>query len=98
MIEQVALTSGKGPMRDHPFVVGVLTGAIQAGTSVLYAALGEVVSERAGIINLGVEGTMLMGASTGFIVTSQTGESVARDCWQRPSQARSSIWYWAIWS
>lgn len=55
------------------FIVGVIAGAIQASTSVLYAALGEVMVERAGVINLGVEGTLLMGASTGFIVTSQTG-------------------------
>lgn len=55
------------------FIVGVLTGAIGAGTSVLYAALGEVVSERAGVINLGVEGTMLMGAAVGFATTYQSG-------------------------
>jgi len=55
------------------FIIGVLTGAIGAGTSVLYAALGEVVSERAGVINLGVEGTMLIGASVGFATTYQTG-------------------------
>jgi ABC-type uncharacterized transport system permease subunit len=55
------------------FIVGVLTGAIQAGTSVLYAALGEVISERAGVINLGVEGTMLMGAVSGVMVTVVTG-------------------------
>lgn len=54
------------------FIIGVLTGAIGAGTSVLYAALGEVISERAGVINLGVEGTMLIGASVGFAVTHQT--------------------------
>lgn len=54
------------------FIIGVLTGAIGAGTSVLYAALGEVISERAGVINLGVEGTMLIGASVGFVVTHQT--------------------------
>ena len=54
------------------FIIGVLTGAIGAGTSVLYAALGEVVSERAGVINLGVEGTMLIGASVGFAATYQT--------------------------
>lgn len=54
------------------FIVGVLTGAIGAGTSVLYAALGEVISERAGVINLGVEGTMLIGASVGFAATHQT--------------------------
>ncbi|MEZ4729047.1 MAG: ABC transporter permease [Caldilineaceae bacterium] len=53
-------------------IVGVLTGAIGAGTSVLYAALGEVISERAGVINLGVEGTMLVGAAVGFATTHQT--------------------------
>jgi general nucleoside transport system permease protein len=55
------------------FIIGVLSSAIQASTSVLYAALGEVVVERGGIINLGVEGAMLMGASVGFIVTFETG-------------------------
>lgn len=58
------------------FIEGVLTGSIQSSTSVLYAALGEVVVERAGIINLGVEGTMLMGAVTGFMVTAQTGSAL----------------------
>ncbi|MEZ4862867.1 MAG: ABC transporter permease [Caldilineaceae bacterium] len=55
------------------FLIGVLTGAIQAGTAVLYAALGEVISERAGVINLGVEGTMLVGAAVGFATTAQSG-------------------------
>lgn len=55
------------------FIIGVLTGAIQAGTAVYYAALGEVMVERAGVINLGVEGVMLVGASTGFLVTQKTG-------------------------
>lgn len=55
------------------FIIGVLIGAIQAGTSVLYAALGEVIAERAGVINLGVEGTMLVGAAVGCMVTMQTG-------------------------
>jgi len=54
------------------FIIGVLTGAIGAGTSVLYAALGEVISERAGVINLGVEGAMLIGAAVGIAVTAQT--------------------------
>ncbi|GAB4415055.1 MAG: ABC transporter permease [Anaerolineae bacterium] len=58
------------------FIEGVLTGSIQSSTSVLYAALGEVVVERAGVINLGVEGTMLMGAVTGFMVTAQTGSAL----------------------
>ncbi len=51
----------------------LLVGAINSGTSLLYATLGEVVEERAGIINLGLEGVMLMGAVCGFAVTVKTG-------------------------
>ncbi len=58
---------------NTPFWEGVLTGAIQSSTAVLYAALGEVIVERAGVINLGVEGSMLMGACIGFAVAQKTG-------------------------
>jgi general nucleoside transport system permease protein len=55
------------------FVTAVSTGAVRAGTSVMYASLGEVIAQRAGIINLGVEGCMLAGACAGYIVTVETG-------------------------
>jgi simple sugar transport system permease protein len=51
----------------------VLAGAVRSGTSVLFACLGEVVSEKAGIVNLGTEGSMLAGAMTAFAVTAETG-------------------------
>jgi ABC-type uncharacterized transport system permease subunit len=51
---------------------GVLTGAVGPGVSVLYATYGEVITERAGRINLGVEGCMLMGACFGYIATVET--------------------------
>jgi general nucleoside transport system permease protein len=51
----------------------VLAGAIRSGTSVLFACLGEVIAERAGVVNLGAEGSMLVGALTAFITTAQTG-------------------------
>jgi general nucleoside transport system permease protein len=54
-------------------VIGVLATAIVSGTSLLYATLGEMVGERAGVVNLGVEGIMLIGASTGFAATVLTG-------------------------
>jgi len=54
-------------------VVSVLTRAIVAGTPLLLATLGEIVAERAGILNLGLEGLMSAGAVTGFIVTFTTG-------------------------
>jgi simple sugar transport system permease protein len=54
-------------------IVEVLAGAIIAGTAVLYATSGELISERAGVINLGTEGSMLAGAMTAFMITFQTG-------------------------
>ncbi len=51
----------------------VLTGAVRGGTSILYATLGETVSERAGVINLGTEGSMLAGALGGYATTASTG-------------------------
>jgi ABC-type uncharacterized transport system permease subunit len=54
-------------------ILGVLSSAIFSGTSLLYATLGEVVNERAGIVNLGLEGVLLISASTGFAVTCTTG-------------------------
>jgi len=54
-------------------IVAVLVGAIRSGTSVLFACLGELVAERAGIVNLGAEGAMLVGALTAFSVTALTG-------------------------
>jgi len=45
----------------------ILATAVTAGTPILYAALGELLAERSGVINLGVEGMMLIGAVSGFI-------------------------------
>lgn len=53
--------------------IEVMVGAVRGGTSILYAALGETVSERAGVINLGTEGCMLVGALTAYAVTASTG-------------------------
>ena len=51
----------------------MLTGAVGPGISVMYATYGEVITERSGKINLGVEGAMLMGACFGFIAAAETG-------------------------
>ena len=48
------------------FPIALMSSAILSGTSLLYATLGELIGERAGIVNLGLEGLMLIGASTGF--------------------------------
>ncbi len=54
-------------------ITSVLTRTIIAGTPLLLATLGEILTERAGIINLGLEGLMSSGAVTAFIVTFTTG-------------------------
>jgi ABC-type uncharacterized transport system permease subunit len=54
-------------------IAGVLSSAILSGTSLLYGTLGELVGERAGIVNLGLEGLMLIGAAVAFAVTVLTG-------------------------
>ena len=46
---------------------------ITAATPLLLAALGELIAERSGVLNLGVEGMMIMGAVAGFIATVTTG-------------------------
>lgn len=53
-------------------VTSVLAAAIAAGTAILFACLGELLCERAGVLNLGVEGMMLMGALGGFAVNYWT--------------------------
>src|SRR6056297_1627496 len=58
-------------------MAGLLTGlanaTVNASTVLILAGLGEVISERAGVLNLGVEGMMLVGALSGFVVTFVTG-------------------------
>ena len=44
------------------FLVQLLIAAVEMGTPLLLATLGGVISERAGVINLGMEGLMLVGA------------------------------------
>lgn len=61
---------------NEAIVLGILAITIASGASVLYATLGEVIGERAGIVNLGVEGSMLVGASVSFAVAGTT-ESAA---------------------
>jgi len=54
-------------------LIALLAATVVAGTAILLAAAGELLAERAGILNLGVEGMMLVGAVLGFIFTVKTG-------------------------
>jgi simple sugar transport system permease protein len=51
----------------------LLAALMVAATPILLAAIGELVAEKAGVLNLGVEGMMIMGAVCGFMVAVQTG-------------------------
>jgi ABC-type uncharacterized transport system permease subunit len=51
----------------------LVAGGILAGVPLLFAALGELVSERAGVLNIGLEGMMLMGAYAGFVAAYYGG-------------------------
>jgi simple sugar transport system permease protein len=54
-------------------VVAIGLATLGAGTPLVFAALGELVTEKSGVLNLGVEGMMVMGAVCGFVVAAQTG-------------------------
>lgn len=55
------------------FITSLLAGAIRITTPILFASLGELITERTGILNLSIEGHMLMGAFVGFLVAFNTG-------------------------
>ncbi len=54
-------------------LVGILASGIRLATPYLYAAIGETFSQRSGVLNLGVEGQMLLGSFAAFYVTYTTG-------------------------
>jgi len=56
-------------------MISFLHAAVVAGTPILFATLGEIITEKSGNLNLGVEGMMLMGAVMGFMVGLNTGNA-----------------------
>jgi ABC-type uncharacterized transport system permease subunit len=57
----------------QPFLVSLLFGAVTAGVPLLLAGLGEQISEKAGVLNIGIEGMMLFGAYAGFVAAYYSG-------------------------
>lgn len=59
---------------DAALVLTTLARALAFSTPLLWAALGEIVAERAGVVNLGMEGMMILGALAGFVVAQGSGD------------------------
>jgi simple sugar transport system permease protein len=60
-------------MINSTFVAGLLSATVSVATPLLLATLGEIISQRGGVLNLGIEGMMSVGAFVGFAVTVLTG-------------------------
>ncbi|MBK8899742.1 MAG: ABC transporter permease [Anaerolineaceae bacterium] len=65
-----------GDLTTLTIIVGILHSGIRLATPYLYAAIGEMFSQRSGVLNLGVDGIMLMGAFFGFFAVFKTGSLV----------------------
>lgn len=57
------------------FLIGLIAATLRVATPLIYATIGEVYTERAGILNLGIEGIMFLGAFVGFAVAYKANES-----------------------
>jgi len=60
-------------MSGFEWIVPVILTVITAATPLVFAGIGELVTEKSGVLNLGVEGMMLMGAVAGFVTATVTG-------------------------
>ncbi len=57
------------------FLVGLIAATLRVATPLVYAAVGEVFTERAGILNLGIEGIMFLGSFVGFTAAYQADQA-----------------------
>ena len=73
---------------DMTFLADLLAATFRNATPLVYGTVGETYAERAGILNLGIEGTMYAGAFSGFAVAHGTGR---RPGWASPAP---SSWAW----
>ena len=60
-------------MHEAELLLGILVATLRAATPLMLAGFGELITERSGVLNLGVEGMMLVGAVFGFIGTMLSG-------------------------
>lgn len=60
---------------EHSLLTSILIATVIAGTPLIITALGELVTEKSGVLNLGAEGMMAVGAITGFAVAHHSGSA-----------------------
>src|SRR4029077_16803773 len=58
---------------SQTFLTALLSGAVRAGVPLLPARLREEISEKAGVLNIGIQGMMVFGAYCGFVAAYETG-------------------------
>jgi ABC-type uncharacterized transport system permease subunit len=58
------------------FLIPLIAAAVQSGTPILYATLGEIFTEKSGILNLGIEGIMILGALAAFVSAKFFGSPI----------------------
>jgi simple sugar transport system permease protein len=54
-------------------LIFIVSGTLAASTALIFAAMGELVAEKSGMLNLGIEGMMATGAAAGFVAVALTG-------------------------
>ncbi|MEM6566051.1 MAG: ABC transporter permease, partial [Pseudomonadota bacterium] len=54
-------------------LIFIVSGTLAAATALIFAAMGALVAEKSGVLNLGIEGMMATGAAMGFVMTSLSG-------------------------
>jgi general nucleoside transport system permease protein len=63
-------------MNGFEWVIPVILTVITAATPLVFAAIGELITEKSGVLNLGVEGMMLVGAVAAFVTATVTGNYI----------------------
>jgi len=74
-------------VNDELFLATVITSGIVAGVPLLYASLGEILAEQSGVLNVGLEGMMLVGALAG-----RAARSIEADPLLAQAAASFEIW------
>ena len=72
MVSEIVMADAGG-LGWYGVALALVAGAIRVSTPYLFVSLGEVLTEKSGRVNIGLEGTLLMGAMSGFATSSLTG-------------------------